>query len=126
MPDVPVLSTRAQGLDDQYVQIYNQIQQADGYLKLGQKGQAAILYQEALVGLKRIKTMAPNGTTGSSRSALITSSEKLAELRHEPRRRHHRRGPTRARRGGLGRPGPRLLAERVRALEAQRAELAAS
>ena len=56
-----VFATRAQGLDDQYVQIYNQIQQADGYLRLGQKAQAAILYRfkRRWSGLKRIKAMAP-------------------------------------------------------------------
>ena len=120
-----VLSTRAQGLDDQYVQIYNQIQQADGYLKLGQKGQAAILYQEALVGLKRIKTMAPKWNDGVVSFRLDYVSEKLAELRHEP--------PP-ADTTAEAQPAPAVvdwaaqaasLAERVRALEAQRAELAA-
>ncbi len=120
-----LISAHAQGLDDQYVQIYNQIQQADGYLNLGQKAQAAMLYQEALGGLKRIKTMAPKWNEGVVTFRIDYLNEKLAGLRNQPvPATVSTESPAPA--ASVDWPAQTAaLTEKVRALEAEKAELSA-
>ncbi|HCV99478.1 MAG TPA: hypothetical protein DGJ56_09305, partial [Verrucomicrobiales bacterium] len=59
-----VLSPRAAGPDDQFIQAYIQITQADNLAKSAQNSSAAEKYQDALNTLKALKSGNPGWKTG--------------------------------------------------------------
>ena len=120
-----LLTARAQGLDDQYVQIYAQIQQADSLKDLGQPGQAAVLYQEALTGLNRIKAATPTWNPQVITFRINDVSEKLAKLRKEPVPAKVTAEAQPAAENVDWAKQAAMLTERVRGLEAEKVELSA-
>src|SRR5262245_50526321 len=66
-------AVRAQGPDDQYVSIYNLIQEADGLKASGQSAEAATKYREAQTALQKFQRIYPawNPTVVSFRLGYI-------------------------------------------------------
>jgi tetratricopeptide (TPR) repeat protein len=117
-------AARSQGLEDQYVKIYTEIQQADSLAAQGQDGQAGVLYQEALAGLNRLRTSYPTWNAQVVSFRINYVNGKLAGLRRQA-------APAKV--NAEAQPSEpvdwtkrsQALAEQVRALEAEKAELSA-
>jgi tetratricopeptide (TPR) repeat protein len=71
----------AAGPDDQYVTIYDLIQQGDTLNKSGQLPMAAEKYQEAQAQLKQLQSVSPNWNTDVVTFRLNYLAEKLQELK---------------------------------------------
>ncbi len=71
----------AAGPDDQYVTVYDLIQQGDTLNKSGQLPLAAEKYQEAQAQLKQLQTVSPNWNTDVVTFRLNYLAEKLQELK---------------------------------------------
>lgn len=75
-----VLSVGAQGLDEQYVRIYNLIQQAESSETAGERSQALARYLEAQTALQRFQQINPTWNEKVVRFRLNYLAGKIAEL----------------------------------------------
>src|SRR5689334_16254818 len=73
-------ATLAQGPDDQYVRIYNLIQEADSLKSGGQTSQAVAKYMEAQTSLQRFQRGYPEWNTQVVGFRLSYLAGKIAEL----------------------------------------------
>ena len=73
-------STYAEGPDDNYVRIYNLIQQADNLNQTGQKRSAFEKYTEAQTALKGVQTGSPDWNPKLIQFRLGYVARKLADL----------------------------------------------
>jgi Tfp pilus assembly protein PilF len=128
--------TRAEGPDDQYVRIYNLIQEADRLSSGGQPGEALPKYLEAQAGLERFQKGFPDWNATVVAFRLNYVAGKIAGMSQQTR------APDSAGKQPVTPPGPRLaqpakaapsdweaqlaaLAEQARQLQADKAVLEA-
>ncbi len=74
------LARAAEGPDDQYIRVYNLLQQADELSKTGQKREAYEAYQSAQAGLKAISTNYPSFNQKVLQFRLNYVADKMAQF----------------------------------------------